>query len=183
MGNLITNVWSRLFAYNQEVRILMVGLDAAGKTTILYKLKLGELVTPIPTIGFNVEEVNYKNLNFTMWDVGGQKRLRHMWMHYYVNTNAVIYVIDCNDHDRLENECKEELQHLMNSDELKDATFLIYANKQDFPGACDPQTLTQKLGLYNVRDRKWFVQSSIATRGDGLYEGLDWLSQNLNLKS
>ena len=71
MGNLISNVWSRFFSFNQDVKILMVGLDAAGKTTILYKLKLGELVTPIPTIGFNVEQVNYKNLSFTMWDVGG----------------------------------------------------------------------------------------------------------------
>ena len=55
---------------------LMVGLDAAGKTTILYKLKLGEVVTTIPTIGFNVEQVDYKNISFTVWDVGGQDKIR-----------------------------------------------------------------------------------------------------------
>ena len=86
MGSLITKVWGRLFAYNQEMRILMVGLDAAGKTTILYQLKLGEQLTAIPTIGFNVEEVTYKNITFTMWDVGGQKRLREMWRFYFQNT-------------------------------------------------------------------------------------------------
>ena len=108
--------------------------------------------------------------------------MRHLWNFYFDNINAVIYVVDCNDHDRVENECKEELDHLLNAEELKDATFLIYANKQDFPGALDPRQLTEKLGLHNVRNRKWYVQSSIATRGDGLYEGLDWLSQNMNLK-
>ena len=86
MGTLLSRVWGRLFAYNQEMRILMVGLDAAGKTTILYQLKLGEQLTAIPTIGFNVEEVTYKNITFTMWDVGGQKRLREMWRYYFQNT-------------------------------------------------------------------------------------------------
>ena len=65
----------------EERRILMVGLDAAGKTTILYKLKLGEVVTTIPTIGFNVETVEYKNISFTVWDVGGQDKIRTLWRH------------------------------------------------------------------------------------------------------
>jgi hypothetical protein len=72
------SVFKRLFS-KQEMRILMVGLDAAGKTTILYKLKLGEIVTTIPTIGFNVETVEYKNINFTVWDVGGQDKIRPLW--------------------------------------------------------------------------------------------------------
>ena len=178
MGNFITNVWSKLFAM-EDMRILMVGLDAAGKTTILYKLKLGELVTPIPTIGFNVEEVNYKNINFTMWDVGGQKKLREMWRFYYENTQAVIFVVDSADHQRVEHEAKEELHNLMNQEELKDCVFLIYANKQDFAGALNPGQLAEKLGLNQMRGKKWYVQSAIATRGDGLYEGLDWLSDNI----
>merc|ERR1719329_2012263 len=84
----------------QEMRILMVGLDAAGKTTILYKFKLGEVVTTIPTIGFNVETVEYKNISFTMWDVGGQDRIRPLWRRYYQGTNGLIYVVDSNDRDR-----------------------------------------------------------------------------------
>ena len=85
MGGLFGKVWQRMIG-KKEMRILMVGLDAAGKTTILYKLKLGEVVTTIPTIGFNVETVEYKNISFTVWDVGGQDKIRPLWRHYYHNT-------------------------------------------------------------------------------------------------
>lgn len=182
MGSIITRVWDKLFASGKDVRILLVGLDAAGKTTLLYKLKLGDAVMAIPTIGFNVEEVSYKNITFTMWDVGGQERLRSMWSYYYHNTNAVIFVVDSTDTDRIGEEGKYELNHLLNAEELKDATFLIYANKQDMPGALTPHQVTEKLGLFDVRGRDWYVQSCIAIRGDGLYEGLDWLSDNLSKK-
>ena len=74
MGLAFSKVFGKLFG-KKDVRILMVGLDAAGKTTILYKLKLGEIVTTIPTIGFNVETVEYKNISFTVWDVGGQEKI------------------------------------------------------------------------------------------------------------
>merc|ERR1712154_71057 len=85
-----------------EMRILMVGLDAAGKTTILYKLKLGEVVTTIPTIGFNVETVEYRNLSFTVWDIGGQDKIRPLWRYYYQGTHALIYVVDSNDRERID---------------------------------------------------------------------------------
>eukprot|EP00662_Eupelagonemidae_sp_cell21_P001877 gene1877-19270_t len=96
MGGSISKLFASMFG-KKEVRMLMVGLDAAGKTTILYKMKLGEIVTTIPTIGFNVETVEYKNIKFTMWDVGGQDKLRPLWRHYFQNTNGVIFVVDSND--------------------------------------------------------------------------------------
>ena len=74
MGLLISKLFERF--HGKEQRIIMVGLDAAGKTTILYKLKLGDVVSTIPTIGFNVETVQYKNTTFTMWDIGGQDKIR-----------------------------------------------------------------------------------------------------------
>lgn len=91
-----------------------VGLDAAGKTTILYKLKLGEIVTTIPTIGFNVETVEYKNICFTVWDVGGQDKIRPLWRHYFQNTQGLIFVVDSNDRERIveaENELKNMVSH------------------------------------------------------------------------
>merc|ERR1711865_370646 len=97
MGLLMSKVWDRMINSKKEMRILMVGLDAAGKTTVLYKLKLGEVVTTIPTIGFNVETVEYKNINFTVWDVGGQDKIRKLWRHYYLNTQGLIFVVDSND--------------------------------------------------------------------------------------
>ena len=123
-------MFKRLFS-KKEMRILMVGLDAAGKTTILYKLKLGEIVTTIPTIGFNVETVEYKNINFTVWDVGGQDKIRPLWRHYFQNTQGLIFVVDSNDRDRAA-EARDELHRMLNEDELRDAVLLVFANKQAF---------------------------------------------------
>jgi len=172
------NIFQMLFSTKKEKRILMVGLDAAGKTTVLYKLKLGEIVTTIPTIGFNVETVQYKKINFTVWDVGGQDKIRPLWRHYYSNTNGLIFVVDSNDRDRI-HEAAEELQKMLREDELKDAVLLVFANKQDLPGAMSVTEMTDKLGLHSVGARKWYIQSTCATSGDGLYEGLDWLAGNL----
>jgi len=178
MGLAFSQIWQRLVG-KTEMRILMVGLDAAGKTTILYKLKLGEIVTTIPTIGFNVETVEYKNISFTVWDVGGQDKIRPLWRHYFQNTQGLIFVVDSNDRDRL-GEAREELMRMLNEDELRDAVLLVFANKQDLPNAMSASEVTDKLGLHNLRQRRWHTQSTCATSGDGLYEGLDWLSNQLN---
>eukprot|EP00389_Voromonas_pontica_P018202 GDKH01028627.1.p1 GENE.GDKH01028627.1~~GDKH01028627.1.p1 ORF type:complete len:182 (-),score=40.21 GDKH01028627.1:190-735(-) len=180
MGLGFSRLWDRLFG-KKEMRILMVGLDAAGKTTILYKLKLGEVVTTIPTIGFNVETVEYKNISFTVWDVGGQNKIRALWRHYYQNTQGVIFVIDSNDRERID-DAREELSRMLGEDELKDAVLLVFANKQDLPNAMTAAEITDKLQLHSLRGRNWFIQSTCATSGDGLYEGLDWLSRTLMQK-
>merc|ERR1712078_283379 len=131
MGLSFSRLWSQ-FIKQKDLRILMVGLDAAGKTTVLYKLKLGEVVTTIPTIGFNVEVVEYKNINFTVWDIGGQDRIRKLWRHYYMGTHGVIYVVDSSDRERVE-DAREELAKMLSEDELRDAVVLVLANKQDLP--------------------------------------------------
>ena len=177
MGGLFAKIfdnWGK-----KERRILMVGLDAAGKTTILYKLKLGEVVTTIPTIGFNVEQVDYKNISFTVWDVGGQDKIRPLWRHYYQNTEGLIFVVDSNDKDRID-AAREELQKMLQEDELKDSVVLVFANKQDLPNAMSAPEVTEMLGLHNLRMRKWFIQAACATTGDGLYDGLEWLKDTLN---
>lgn len=181
MGLTFSQLFDKFFG-KKELRILMVGLDAAGKTTILYKLKLGEVVTTIPTIGFNVETVEYKKISFTVWDVGGQDKIRPLWRHYYQNTHGLIFVVDSNDRDRIE-DAKEELHRMLNEEELRDAVVLVFANKQDLPNAMTVAEITDKLGLQSMRHRQWFVQSTCATTGDGLYEGLDWLSRTLNSKN
>nr|BAG59555.1 unnamed protein product [Homo sapiens] len=133
MGLTVSALFSRIFG-KKQMRILMVGLDAAGKTTILYKLKLGEIVTTIPTIGFNVETVEYKNICFTVWDVGGQDKIRPLWRHYFQNTQGLIFVVDSNDRERVQ-ESADELQKMLQEDELRDAVLLVFANKQDMPNA------------------------------------------------
>jgi len=180
MGLSFSTLFARLLG-KQEMRILMVGLDAAGKTTILYKLKLGEVVTTIPTIGFNVETVEYRNINFTVWDVGGQDKIRKLWRHYYQGTQGLIFVVDSNDRDRVE-DAREELTKILSEDEMRDAVVLVFANKQDLPNSMPAAEVTEKLGLHDMRNRQWYIQSACATTGDGLYEGLDWMSRTLSSK-
>ncbi len=164
----------------KDCRILMLGLDAAGKSTILYKLKLGEVINSVPTIGFNVESVHYKKLNFHVWDIGGQTKIRQLWNHYYANTQALIYVVDSSDAERFEL-AKETLQGLLASDELQDVPVLIYANKQDTAVATISE-IADKLGLAKQRGREWYVQGTCAITGDGLYEGLDWITKKVSVK-
>ena len=171
-------IFEKLFSA-KEMRTLMVGLDAAGKTTILYKLKLGEVVTTIPTIGFNVETVEYKKVKFTVWDVGGQDKIRTLWRHYYQNTQALIFVVDSNDKSRVE-DARSELHKMLAEDELRDAIVLVFANKQDLPHAMSAAEITDQLGLHTLRSRRWYIQACCATTGDGLYEGLDWLSNAMS---
>ncbi|KOB78733.1 putative adp-ribosylation factor 6 [Operophtera brumata] len=163
MGKLLSKIFG-----NKEMRILMLGLDAAGKTTILYKLKLGQSVTTIPTVGFNVETVTYKNVKFNVWDVGGQDKIRPLWRHYYTGEGHLFLMLFME-----KDEARQELHRIINDREMRDAIILIFANKQDLP--------EEKLGLTRIRDRNWYVQPSCATSGDGLYEGLTWLTSNHKL--
>ncbi|XP_036293280.1 ADP-ribosylation factor 1-like [Pipistrellus kuhlii] len=175
MGNVFANLFRGLYG-KKEMRVLMVGLDGAGKTTILYKLKLGEAVTTMPTAGFNVETVDHKHVRFTVWDVGGQDKVRPLWRHYFQNTQGLVFVVDSNDPER-GNEAREELLRMLAEDELRDAALLVFANKQDLPNALSAAEVTDKLGLHSLRRRSWYIQAACATSGDGLYEGLDWLSK------
>eukprot|EP00892_Ulva_mutabilis_P011607 jgi/Ulvmu1/8819/UM048_0075.1 len=177
MGNVFTRLFDGLFG-NQEMRVVMLGLDSAGKTTILYKLHIGEILSTVPTIGFNVEKVQYKNVVFTVWDVGGQEKLRPLWKHYFNNTDALIFVVDTADRDRLKN-AAEEFKRILADPLMRNSAILIFANKQDLPGAYSTAEVTDAFQLSSLQGRKWHVQSSVATRGEGLYEGLDWLSATL----
>lgn len=151
----------------------MLGLDAAGKTTILYKLKLNETVTTIPTIGFNVETVSpSKNLTFTVWDVGGQDKIRPLWRHYFQGTEGLMYVVDSNDPFRME-ESRSELQDVLKDLDDDRIPILVLANKQDLPGAIGTSDIAQKLNLHQLRSRPWHIQGTCAMTGDGLYEGIE----------
>ena len=152
----------------------MVGLDAAGKTTVLYKLKLGETVATIPTIGFNVETVQYKSLEMNIWDVGGQDKIRPLWRHYYTGASGVIFVVDANDKHRCEL-AREELYKLCAEPEMANAAVLVYANKQDLPGAMTTSEVVDAMDLHALKGRQWYCQAAVATTGDGLYEGMEWL--------
>lgn len=177
MGILFSRMLSSVFG-NREARILVLGLDNAGKTTILYRFQMGEVVSTIPTIGFNVETVQYNNIKFQVWDLGGQTSIRPYWRCYFPNTQAIIYVVDSSDIDRLVT-AKEEFHAILEEDELKGAVVLVYANKQDLPGALDDAGVTEALELHKLKNRQWAIFKTSAIKGEGLFEGLDWLSNTL----
>lgn len=159
------------FMGKENVRMLMLGLDGAGKTTILFKLKLGEVICTIPTIGFNVESVTYKNLNFTVWDIGGQKTIRSLWYHYFQNTSAVIFVVDSSDLERIPT-VKEELHDIMKHHDLENAVLLVLANKQDLPNALSATEMAKQLDLASMK-HMWHIEACSAIKDQGIYQGLD----------
>ncbi|KAK7498932.1 hypothetical protein BaRGS_00009741 [Batillaria attramentaria] len=164
MGLLFSKL-SELFAdfRNDPARILMVGLDGAGKTTILYKIKLNEVVSTIPTIGFNVETVTpVKGVTFTVWDVGGQKKIRQLWFHYFQNSEGILYVVDSSDRERM-TECREELDNILDSDLMR--------------GALSMSEVAEQLHMTKRRDRKWHIYGTCAKTGDGVYEGMQEMAR------
>ncbi|GAB7347528.1 hypothetical protein MBLNU459_g4426t1 [Dothideomycetes sp. NU459] len=195
MGGGISKMMAKVFG-SKEMRLLMLGLDAAGKTTILYKLKLDQDVTTIPTVGFNVETVTYKNTKFNVWDVGGQDKIRPLWRHYFSGTQGLIFVIDSNDKDRMD-EARTELTRIIQDREMKDALLLVFANKQDINGgmsispvfacrlltsdpAMKPKEVSDALNLNVIaKNHVWKVEPSCATTGEGIFEGLAWLSSHV----
>eukprot|EP00246_Nothoceros_aenigmaticus_P009151 TRINITY_DN24486_c0_g1_i1.p1 TRINITY_DN24486_c0_g1~~TRINITY_DN24486_c0_g1_i1.p1 ORF type:complete len:195 (+),score=44.14 TRINITY_DN24486_c0_g1_i1:206-790(+) len=177
MGQTIRKLFDNFFG-NKEMRVVMLGLDAAGKTTILYKLHIGEILSTVPTIGFNVEKVQYKNVQFTVWDVGGQEKLRPLWKHYFNNTDGLIYVVDSLDRERI-GKATSEFQSIINDPLMRNSAILVFANKQDMKGAFTPAEVAEKLGLFQLRNRRWQIQGTCAPQGEGLYEGLDWLATAL----
>ena len=197
MGGLLS-MFSGLFG-SKERRILILGLDGAGKTTILYRLQVSEVVTTIPTIGFNVETVQYKNLKFQVWDLGknlhcslclaftplsfpgGQTSIRPYWRCYYSNTDAIIYVVDSLDRDRI-GISKHELVSMLEEDELKNAVLCVFANKQDLEGCMSVSEVANALGLTSLKNRKYQIFKTSATKGTGLTDAMDWLANSLQQK-
>ena len=176
---MIAKMFDKLFD-KKEARILMLGLDAAGKTTILFKMKLGEVVQSIPTIGFNVETIEFKNCKLNVWDVGGQDKIRPMWKHYYQNAEGLIFVVDSSDRNRID-KAREELHRMLAEEDLKDTVLLVFANKQDI-AVMDVKEVIDRLDLASLKGRPWHCQGTSAISGQGLTEGMTWLIKKLQTK-
>ncbi|XP_032330022.1 ADP-ribosylation factor-like protein 5B isoform X3 [Camelus dromedarius] len=151
MGLIFAKLWS-LFC-NQEHKVIIVGLDNAGKTTILYQFLMNEVVHTSPTIGSNVEEIVVKNTHFLMWDIGGQESLRSSWNTYYTNT-----------------------------EDLQKAAVLIFANKQDMKGCMTAAEISKYLTLSSIKDHPWHIQSCCALTGEGLCQGLEWMTSRIGVR-
>lgn len=181
MGHLFTRLFDRIAGEARGSKILLLGLDGAGKTTLVMKLKLGEVVHTVPTIGFNVETVEYKRLRFTMWDIGGQDKIRVLWRYYFSGSDAIVFLVDVTDSRRLAL-AKAEIHKLLEDDELQDAALLVLANKMDTGVNVSVPDIKDKLDLDTIKGRPWAIYGCSALTGAGVFEGFDWLTKQLTKK-
>lgn len=166
----------------QEIRVLLLGLDNAGKTTIL-KTLAGEEVSKIsPTQGFNIKSVKQDKWNLNVWDIGGQRNIRPYWKNYFENTDVLIYVVDSADRIRLE-ETGLELTELLEEDKLAHIPVLVFANKQDLLTAAPADEISDSLNLTSIRDRTWQIQPCSAVTCEGLEDGMKWVLKECSNKS
>lgn len=161
----------------KEVRVLILGLDNAGKTTILRKFCGDPIDAVEPTLGFNIKTLEHKGYQLNVWDVGGQKTIRAYWRNYFERTDGLIWVVDSADRARLEM-CRDELGALLEQEKLAGASLLILANKQDVKGALGADEIAATLGLReesSFKNRHWSIRGCSAVTGEGLVEGMDWM--------
>lgn len=181
MGIWASRMWRRLFGDGTHCKIVIVGLNNAGKTTILYKLHLGQVVQTQPTIGSNVEEVKHDNITFQVWDLGGQENLRANWSTYFEETDAVVFVVDSNDQENMVL-AKMELFNVVLHEDLKYSCLLVLANKQDIQGCRNVGEIVQDLDLHTIRTHEWQIQNCCALTGEGLQEGLTWIAERVRAR-
>jgi ADP-ribosylation factor-like protein 3 len=162
----------------KEARILILGLDNAGKTSILKKLSEEEISHVMPTQGFNIKSLQQQGFKLNVWDIGGQRAIRPYWRHYFDNADVLIFVVDTADKRRLE-EAGGELDQLLEEEKLAGVPLLVFANKQDLVGAATAQEIAEMMRLHSLRDRVWQIQACSAKSGAGLQDGMDWLMRTI----
>ncbi|KAK8742791.1 hypothetical protein OTU49_001675 [Cherax quadricarinatus] len=167
------------------LHIVMLGLDSAGKSTALYRLKFDQYLNTVPTIGFNCEKVKglsgrAKGTSFLIWDVGGQEKIRPLWRSYTRCTDGIVFVVDSVDLERLE-EARCELYKTAKLPENAQVPILVLANKQDLPGAKDPLEIERLLGIAELGNTHlWHIQPACAITGEGLDDALEHLYEMIH---
>ncbi|KAG5851927.1 ADP-ribosylation factor-like protein 2 [Anguilla rostrata] len=162
----------------REMRLLMLGLDNAGKTTILKKFNGEDVSTISPTLGFNIKTLEHRGFKLNIWDVGGQKSLRSYWRNYFESTDGLVWVVDSADRLRLE-DCRQELSALLLEERLAGATLLVFANKQDLPGALSKDAIREAMALDSIKTHHWCIIGCSAVTGENLLPGVDWLLDDI----
>ena len=162
------------------MRLLILGLDNAGKTTILKKFNGEDITTISPTLGFNIKTLEHRGYTLNVWDVGGQTTIRSYWRNYFEQTDGLVWVVDSADRRRLQ-QCKDELHKLLDQEKLAGASVLVFANKQDLVGALSSNDIREALALSSdiFTGRHWEIHPCSAVTGEGLVDGIDWIVRDI----
>ncbi|KAF8334917.1 GTP-binding protein [Cantharellus anzutake] len=158
----------------KEMRILFLGLDNAGKTTILKRLNGDDIGSVSPTLGFEIKTFIHGKYTLNIWDVGGQRTLRPYWRNYFEQTDALVWVVDSSDRLRMQ-DCKEELHSLLQEDRLAGASLIVLANKQDLNGAMTDAEIKEALDLRSIRTHNWKIMPCSAITGQNVAEAVGWV--------
>lgn len=126
-------------------------------------------------IRFNVETISYKSVDFVAWDVGGRDKIRPLYRHYYANTQALVFIVDSNDRDRMAQAC-ETLHGMLSEDELRDTILVVLANKQDLEKAASVDEVSKAMRFDEIRSRAKKIVPTCALTGEGLYEAFEWMA-------
>ncbi|XP_042216656.1 ADP-ribosylation factor-like protein 2 [Homarus americanus] len=176
------SILKKLKQKEHEVRLLMLGLDNAGKTTVVKRFCGEDISTISPTYGFNIKTVEHVvdkyGYKLNIWDVGGQSSLRSYWRNYFECTDGLIWVVDSADADRLR-DCQAELRKLLEEERLAGATLLVFANKQDLPEALTAEQIRDILDLNSLKTHHWYILPCSAVTGENLVAGIDWLIRDI----
>jgi ADP-ribosylation factor related protein 1 len=180
MFSLFYGLWKYIFS-KTEFHVLILGIDKAGKTTLLEKLKAHysklEGLPPdriVPTVGLNIGRVEVLNSKLVFWDLGGQLGLRSIWEKYYEEAHAVVFVVDATCPSRFE-DSKSALEKVLRHEDLRGAPLLILANKQDLAEAVSADELARYLDLKKLDERAYTFEGVSAYDGTGIKESVDWL--------
>ncbi|KAJ1837188.1 ADP-ribosylation factor-like protein 2 [Coemansia sp. RSA 2708] len=174
----LLSIIKKLRQKEKEIRILVLGLDNAGKTTIMKRLNGESIDTVSPTLGFNITTLEFETYKVNFWDVGGQRTIRAYWRNYFEQTDGIIWVVDSADRERMQN-CADELAQLLKEDKLAGASLLVFANKQDIGGALGSEDIGQALDLEKLTTHHWAIKPCSAVTGDNLLEGLKWIVSDI----
>ncbi|PXF48099.1 ADP-ribosylation factor-like protein 2 [Gracilariopsis chorda] len=183
----LMTILRKVKAREREMRILVLGLDNAGKTTIMKRLKGEDVHSVSPTLGFDINTLEFDKYKLNMWDVGGQQTIRTYWRNYFEQTDGIIWVVDSADVARL-SDCRAELETILMEERLAGASLLVLANKQDLSGALTTESVVEHLALNDMigKKRHWQVFPSSALAEDHtadvenlLMRSIEWLVHDI----
>ncbi|CAF0803709.1 unnamed protein product [Adineta ricciae] len=170
--------WFKSLFWKEEMELTLVGLQNSGKTTFVNLIASGQYSEDmIPTVGFNMRKITKGNVTIKIWDIGGQPRFRSMWERYCRGVNAIVFMVDAADHEKLD-AAKQEFSNLLEKPQLQGIPVLVLGNKRDLPNALEVQELIQRLDLSPIQDREICCYSISCKEKENIDITLQWLIQH-----
>ncbi|CAI5446871.1 unnamed protein product [Caenorhabditis angaria] len=167
--------WIRSLFWKEEMELTLVGLQNSGKTTFVNVIASGQFTEDmIPTVGFNMRKITKGNVTIKLWDIGGQPRFRSMWERYCRGVNAIVFMVDSADEEKLEGS-RNELMQLLDKPQLESIPVLVLGNKKDLEGALDERQLIERMNLSAIQNREICCYSISCKEKENIDITLQWL--------